>query len=294
MVTLKTEPAGVRSMDQLLALALALEHQSATRYAELAAQAHSGGLADIAAVFDRLAQEERQHEAGVADWAKRRIGRSIAPAAPPAAGADTFDDEAAAELAASRLANPYRVLSMAVRNEERAFLFWTYIAAHAEADEIREAAERIALEELDHVALLRHARRSAYHEQRRGLPPRASRGVPIRLAEAAARERSLAAELRDLAERSQGDMREDAAALSAEATVTADRLEMLCGGAIGQTEDGEGRAARAEQLVEDYLEIADHSRDETIVATIQPMARQAILRLAWLRAVTDRNPSSQG
>ena len=31
-----------------------------------------------------------------------------------------------------RVLTAYRSLAMAVRNEERAFAFWTYVAAHAE------------------------------------------------------------------------------------------------------------------------------------------------------------------
>ena len=56
---------------------------------------------------------------------------------------------------------------MAVRNEERAFAFWSYVAAHAEAPEIRQAAETMAHEELGHVATLRRERRRAFHAERR-------------------------------------------------------------------------------------------------------------------------------
>ena len=293
MVTLKTEPSGrVRSMDELLALALALEHQAATRYAELAERVRADGLPEVAAVFDRLAEEERQHEESVEIWARRRIGEVPARSALSPSGTDTFDDEAAAELAASRLASPYRVLSMAVRNEERAFLFWSYIAAQAETDELRQAAERVALEELDHVALLRRARRGAYHEERAKGVRRAPRSVSALLSEAAPAERRLASELMAMAERSEGDVRGDAEALASEAIATAARLDILVGGAASPADDGQDQLARAERLVEDYLEIADHSRDEMILATIQPIARQAILRLAWLRAVTGRTASA--
>jgi rubrerythrin len=77
----------------------------------------------------------------------------------------TFDDEGTG-TASPGLVTPYRALSMAVRNEERAFTFWGYIAAHAESHEIGQAAESMAREELGHVALLRRERRRAYHQQR--------------------------------------------------------------------------------------------------------------------------------
>ena len=50
---------------------------------------------------------------------------------------------------------PYRVLTIAVRNEERAFAFWSYVAAHADGEEVRLAAETMAKEELEHVAAFR-------------------------------------------------------------------------------------------------------------------------------------------
>ena len=78
---------------------------------------------------------------------------------------DTFDDEGAGTTAPSLL-TAYRALSMAVRNEERAFAFWSYVAAHARSSDIREAAETMAHEELEHVATLRRERRHAFHSQR--------------------------------------------------------------------------------------------------------------------------------
>jgi hypothetical protein len=39
----------------------------------------------------------------------------------------------------------------------------------------------------------------------------------------------------------------------------------------------------AERLVEIYLDIGDRSRDETLVARVQTLTRQAIARLARLR-----------
>src|SRR5690606_22135477 len=77
-----------------------------------------------------------------------------------------FEDEGAA-LVAPELLSAYRAFSMAVRNEERAFLFWTYVASRAPTEELRLAAERMAHEELNHVSILRRERRQAFHSQRR-------------------------------------------------------------------------------------------------------------------------------
>ena len=53
------------------------------------------------------------------------------------------------------MTTPYRALAMAVRNEERAFAFWSYVAAYSEDSEIKKAAEAMAREELGHVSTLR-------------------------------------------------------------------------------------------------------------------------------------------
>ena len=65
-----------------------------------------------------------------------------------------------------RLVTPYQTLSIAVRNEERAFAFWSYVSADAADPAIRREAERMAGEELQHVARLRGERRRAFHEAR--------------------------------------------------------------------------------------------------------------------------------
>jgi hypothetical protein len=54
-------------------------------------------------------------------------------------------------------------LAIAARNEERAFAFWSYVAAFAEKSDIKKAAEAMAGEELRHVAMLRKERRRTYH-----------------------------------------------------------------------------------------------------------------------------------
>src|SRR5581483_5216903 len=56
-------------------------------------------------------------------------------------------------------------LAMAVRNEERTFAFWSYLAAYSADPEIKQASESMVKEELGHVATLRKERRSAYHRE---------------------------------------------------------------------------------------------------------------------------------
>ncbi|MCZ4094223.1 ferritin-like domain-containing protein [Sinorhizobium psoraleae] len=156
----KTEPWTMASMDELLALARAMEQEAIDGYVSLAARMRAENRPDLAAVFERLIAEEREHIGKVDQWLGSRAPEPITLAKP------LFDDEGAG-VVAPELLTSYRAFSIAVRNEERAFVFWTYAAAHAPSEEIRQAAERMAREELSHVATLRRERRMAFHEMRR-------------------------------------------------------------------------------------------------------------------------------
>ncbi|MBP1886044.1 ferritin-like domain-containing protein [Sinorhizobium mexicanum] len=155
----KTEPWTMASMDELLAFARAMEQEAIDGYVSLAARMRLENRPDLAAVFGRLIAEEEGHLGNVDRWLG---GRTPLPVTLPE---PLFDDEGAG-LVAPELLTSYRAFSMAVRNEERAFVFWSYAAAHAPNDEIRHAAERLAMEELGHVATLRRERRRAFHAMR--------------------------------------------------------------------------------------------------------------------------------
>ncbi|WP_026187082.1 ferritin family protein [Ensifer sp. BR816] len=156
-----SEPWVMASMSELLSFARAMEQEAVDGYVALAARMRAESRPDLAAVFERLVAEERGHLGKVDEWLGDRAAEPVNLAEP------LFDDEGAG-VVAPELLTSYRAFSMAVRNEERAFVFWTYAAAHAPSDEIRQAAERLAREELGHVATLRRERRRAFHELRRG------------------------------------------------------------------------------------------------------------------------------
>jgi rubrerythrin len=308
MPLLRSEPpAPVRSLGELFALAEALEAEAASRYADLAGQMRAAGLASVADVFQHLAAEERGHAAQVIEWSRAELG--AAPDAglirwqPP----ETFDEEEARTIASSRLASAYRALSMAVRNEERAFALWTYIAAQAEEPAVRQAAERMAAEELGHAALLRRERRRAFHAERG--PAAAPRPRPA--AEAARLERDLAEVLAALARgggvpaerhaaellrlaRQAGDMADEARA-AAEADAKAAEAGRPAAATArpgtpapvaGATPDALAEALRlAELAVEDYLAAADAARDEEAMRHLQSLAERAIGRIALLRQI---------
>lgn len=166
MSRLASEPTSIRSMDELLAVALAMEKEAADRYAALAERMRSAGRPELADVFDRLVREETGHIDMVMSWSRRlsRQPREVVPT--DAVPQDVFDDEAIG-LVSPELVDAYRSFAIAVRNEERAFAFWSYIAAHGASVEIREAAEQMAREELEHAKTLRRERRRAFFKDRR-------------------------------------------------------------------------------------------------------------------------------
>ena len=290
MPSLKAEPAGrIRSMTEFFAIARAMELDAATRYAEIARQLRAQDETALADLFETLAETERGHIREVDTWADHE--GSGADAALPWPIPDTFDAPPS-EVARSRLVTPYQALASAVRHEQRSFAFWSYVAAHAEADEVKEAAERMALEELEHTALLRRERRKAFHADRTGGQPAGEE--PVTLATLTARERRLA----DLIEGDPSSTQERALALSlaASARDSASKLE-----ALDKESDAEFAApslpagrdndipALAEYLTEAYLRLAETSQDAHVLGVAQELAQRAIYRLGTL-APRDQAP----
>ncbi len=140
--------AAIASEARLLDIAAEMGIEAARRYRWLAAWWRAQGERDLAAVFTELAETETRHAADP------RPSVSDAPV--------TIDDS----VWRSALLTPYRALSLAVREKERAFAFYVEISAHAETPAVRALAEDLARMELDHAAILRRRRRAAFHRER--------------------------------------------------------------------------------------------------------------------------------
>lgn len=305
MSRLKAEPPEpVRSLDELFAIAHGMEQESASRYAELAEQMRALGNPEVAAVFAHLAEMESGHVASVDQWSRRRTGTAPEMTKRRWQPPETFDEQAAAEMGSSRLATAYRALSMAVRNEESAFAFWSYVAAQAEDPEVVQAAERMAQEELLHAWLLRRERRRAFHAGRHislgtGTQPSQSDASadPLRL------ERELATGLRELAtERAAMGRTEDASLLRRLAEDSETMAEELAAGGTPLSVGGPhppGRPAvsvaqdrwqavlrLAELVLEQYMGIAEATKDEAAVRQAQSLAERAIARYARLESIS--------
>jgi rubrerythrin len=196
---------------KLVGIATAIEHEAVRRYELLEQTMRRRGEVETADAFRLMLEEEREHVASVARWAER-----LDVAMPDA---DDFGWILPAELATSweeiagsALLTPYRAFAIAVENEQRAFSFYAYLAAHAAERSVAIEAERLAAEELNHAARVRRWRREAYHrERRRGeLPASATASHSLAASPDALRrflgkrQRAIALRYRSIAERLRG------------------------------------------------------------------------------------------
>lgn len=287
---LKTDPSlVVRTVPELFGLARTLSARAVELYRALGERMADFGNEGARRAFAAIEAERRRHAEALENRTPPDLRR---PADPVRAWADlaVFDDE---ELAGTRLVTPYRALAVAVRNQDRAFSFWTYVSAHAAAPEVRAEAERMALDELSHVTDLRAARRLAWHEMRRRDGERARRlremPLPGFRAECAREEATLAA----LHEMIAGELARaghpEAATLARLADEEAESARALGGSEApdvpGPLPDASAALVnlaleRLEAAAELYLQAAETSPDDAVVAEAQRLSEAAVRRLS--------------
>jgi rubrerythrin len=282
---LMSEPAGtLESLDELFALASAMEEEAANRYSELAEDMRRQNKGALADVFAHLAAAEREHVDSVARWSQSRRGKAPDPALVRWEAPETFDAETAREIGTSRLTTPYRALAMAVRNEERAFAFWSYVAAYSKDSEIKQAAEAMAREELGHVSTLRKERRRAYHKEHEVARPSGRGDTGMMQIDARALELRLAAQLADLERGLDGTAATRTRELAEETMRMSGQTEGV--GKFPALLEQRDAETISETLADAYLEAAENSNDQIRVVLLQGLAERAIARLAWLRSLT--------
>jgi len=290
-VTFSTVPE-VRTVEDLFTIATAMEHEAACRYGELAERLERQGDGSLTALFRRLEKEESGHEDGLGAWADRQ-GITPSPSLdfrwdmPEIASEEDF-----AEAGGDFLATPWRVLAMAVRNEERAFAFYTNVAAKTSDAEVRRYAEAMAGEELNHVALLRLERRRA-HRQEQELGGASAPPVEIPL-----EAEDLTRYLRESSRETMARWRSLARiAETAGDRTTAALFRLLVREETGDKEDGPAarlpertirdwlhdEARHSEAMYDALMAAVEKTRDEHVVARSQAAAQTELLRLALLR-----------
>ena len=299
-------PLGLlHSVEELMDVAMGVEREAALRYDQLSTMMDKRGDQALAVTFRELAEIERAHEAGLAAWTQRRGETAPIPKQFQWQLPETFslDDVGAAPISS------YQALAIAVRNEEQAFVFYTYVAAqaHAQAD-LRDRAEALAKEELAHVAQLRRLRRRAFHadhnKSHRPLP------VPQTLPELYSLALGVEKEAADLAataarcliecdghgaetlliRRVAEDARLRAETMASQSSSLAEASRENSRTAISR---GSGALTAGQALdlcerdaqegLEIYLSIAERTQDDVILHQTQILAEAAMARLALIR-----------
>ena len=164
--TLEMLTTDVQTASDLMSIALCAEHEAVRRYTLLAETMHSCGNQEAASLFERMVEEEQEHEQLIEEWAKLegiQLRMDIGPVKWKDPLVPTDYNSEAVDPAHS---TPYRALAFAVHNEEIAFRFYTHVAATANDEVVREYAETLAREELGHASLLRAMRRRAWRAER--------------------------------------------------------------------------------------------------------------------------------
>lgn len=156
----------ISSAAELMAVSETMEREAAARYGELAAAMAAAGNAEAASVLHRLKADKQGHGDAIARRASELDPRPAPAAMARQAGLVSVLDEMADEDPYTTTA--YRVLGIAVRHEQQAFVFHANVAAHAPDQEVRLLAEGLAHEGLEHAAVLRRQRREAWRRTPNG------------------------------------------------------------------------------------------------------------------------------
>jgi rubrerythrin len=256
-----------------------MEEEAADKYDSLANEMRGQGKDDLAAVFTHLAAAEREHVDSVTQWSQSRCGKRPDFAMVRWEAPEALAPEVTAEVKTSQLMTPYRALAIAVRNEERAFAFWSYLAAYSHDPEVKKASEAMAREELGHVAALRKERRRAYHHEH----DRNNAETALPHIDAARLERRLVAQLGEMEQRLSGPAALRMRDIRQQAVDMADATTGV--GSFPASMERKGPLEIAEALVDGYLEGAERSSEAANLERLQRLAERAISRLAWLRSL---------
>jgi rubrerythrin len=281
-------PPSFGSAEELMAMAHAMEKEAARRYRDLAIGMRVRHWEELAQLFDFLESLEEKH---AVQLERRAPGSCDAVVTAERVAWDlpeNFDEEAGTSF----LLTPYRALALAVRNEERAFVFYCHVAAEAPDYPIRHIAEGLAKDELTHAWLLRRERRRAFraeadkHRATANLLPGSIEeffGLAAQTDwQAAHYHHSLAGSLQA------ADRLKEAFERVAEDEADCARESAQRGG-LALSEPGPkgaptfaGGMRLLEEAFERYSDIADRSKQEDVLQAAQQLAARAVQRLAYV------------
>jgi hypothetical protein len=287
--------ASVTSMGELCAIALMQAESAAARY-EVLAESDDRSFAPVRCVFEVLTRRERERVQTISLGSLASQNKRPDPADLRWTPTELVPAEEVSDVGNSALATAYQAWALAVRHRERAFVFWTYVAALARAfvfwtyvaalaidPAVRAAAEDFARADLRDGNLLRRERRLAWRSLR---PSPRDANEPAPEPKSAALLESLL--LKDIMLWSQQLTPQQRDVLS--------RLEPSPLPPVSEPREAIGQPGtldqiklrvlrRAEQLSDLYLDEADRAVDQFSMELAQKLAAQSIARLAGLRDV---------
>ena len=142
-----------KSLQEFMALALAMENEAVERYTDFADTMETHNNREVAALFRRMAGYEAKHAAQI----MYQMNWTEAPPVPPGAAEwpDLEGPETVPHDQVHYLMQPWHVLQLALAAEQRAEKFFAQIATVATDESVRRAALELQAEEAGHVALVK-------------------------------------------------------------------------------------------------------------------------------------------
>ncbi|MBS0524517.1 MAG: hypothetical protein JSS04_12895 [Proteobacteria bacterium] len=277
----------VASIGQIFAVAIAMEEEAAARYRDLAERMRLQGVRDLESLFRFLADIEEKHAGQVRSRSAAHVTRVDKIDGVHWELPEKFEEQEGR----SYVLTPYSALAIAVRNEDRAFAFYSYLAAHAPSPDIRVAAEELARDELDHASLLRRERRKAWRTQ----PIEAPQAIPADLVSFLARvatvEQTSARGHRSLSDRLSAEGHAFEARLFAEVAEEEEKCAREAkagdtaspGGKLPPAETVRDGLRLLESAFNQYAEIAEQAGDEAVMRTAQDYEARALRRLSFVQ-----------
>jgi rubrerythrin len=145
----------IRSTEDLLAHAIAIEREAAARYAELGERMADLGNDVVGELFLRLAKLEKDHEQ---ELLRRAAGLRLPELSPAEyAWLDDGSPERAPHDLVLNLLTPYSALQIALQAEERAAQFFEAARRQATDPAVAAMAAEMAAEEGVHIAWVKSA-----------------------------------------------------------------------------------------------------------------------------------------
>ena len=148
----QTEKEEIRSIEELMAHAYAIEAEAEERYRELAIQMEVHNNPEVAALFRKLAEFEGEH---AREFEARAANMSLPTLAPwEFKWSHAEAPELVDTLALHYLMSPQMVLSLALDAERKAFEFFSDVSATATEIGLSEVARIFAAEEEEHIQMI--------------------------------------------------------------------------------------------------------------------------------------------